>query len=151
MRLIALVAAALLAGCASDGLIDQRTLGCGPGEALSFEAGIDNATFRETGSSQNFELIVAVSNNSHEDVYVTNIRAEQTRADNAVFRVENAYRKYDQLIEEGDDHTFRLPMTSVRSGTARATGSPDRDHFFELVVTVTLSNGDSYRCPFGFR
>lgn len=149
MRLLAPLAIALLVSCSSGSdLIDSRTLRCGPGEALEIAAGIDARELSDDPIDQRFDLIVEVSNNSHEDVTVTSIRVEQPLHENARFIIENSYRQFDQVIEEGKDHTFRLPMIGRGVGL-RGTRTPTA-HAFELNVTVVLSNGDSYRCPFGF-
>lgn len=153
MKSIAFFAIALvLAACASSDsdIIDSRSLGCESGQDVSIMAGLDNGTLREDGTDNRFELVVEVSNNSHGEVTVTAIRAEQVNRDTSRYRVDSGYRKYDQLIPEGKDFAFQLPMSGRMQFVDPSTMSRDSGNPVEIAVTVTLSNGDSYRCPFVF-
>ena len=146
-RIASAAALTLLLSCAtSDGVIDQRTLECTSGQDVSIDAGFDGRIGTMEGADDRFDLVVEVSNNSHEEVTVSYIRADQMDRRNARYAVDRSYRKFDQVIEEGKDHAFRLPMT----GRALRY-DPNQVSFGqapELAVTVALSNGDSYRCFF---
>jgi hypothetical protein len=150
MKTVALLAIAFaFVSCASsDGIIDERLLDCGPGQAISIEAGLDSQfRLHEDGTEDRLDLIVEVSNNSNGDVTVKAIRAEQQHADDASYRFDSGYRKFDQVIEEGKDFTFHLPLSGrgvFRDPNVQRYG----DRGLELVVTVILANGDSHRCLF---
>lgn len=149
MKRLALLAIALLASCASsDGLIDEQLRDCGPGGDISVIAGFDNMPAGESVNEDRFDLLIEVSNNSHGEVTVKSVRLEQQHPEMASYRIQNVWRTFDQVIEEGKDETFRLPVVG-----RRAISRDSRDAMFgsrglELAVTVTLSNGDSYRCLF---
>lgn len=150
MRAFAILATALVLSCASaTGVIDSRTLDCSPGQDVSIEAGFDGELRAERAESY-FDLVVRVSNNSHRDVTVGRIRAEQRSPELSRYHVAAAYRQFDQEIEEGKDHTFRLPVTGRPAVSGRAL-SPARSAAVEMTVTVALSNGDSYRCLFAMQ
>lgn len=151
MKLIALLAIACLVSCASStDVIDERFLDCSSGQDISVMAGFDQPVGGENAAvDDRFELLVQVSNNSNGDLTVTSIRAEQSHTDSAQYRVDNAFRRFDQVVEEGKDHTFHLPMMGravYRDPRTRAVGSSTGG--LQLIVTVALSNGDSYRCAF---
>lgn len=126
-------------------MADSQSFDCGQGQDIEVRAGLDRR-IGEGAFGEQFEMLVEIANNSHEDVTVTSVRVEQLSSHNAAYRFENSYRKFDQLIEEGKDHTFHLPMSgrAVRNVGDGVTSSQG----LELVVHVLLANGDSYRCSF---
>lgn len=141
MKPTALLALVLLTACSSSmDMADSQSFDCGQGQAIEVRAGLDRR-IGEGAFGEQFEMLVEIANNSHEDVTVTSVRVEQLSADGAPYRFDNSYRKFDQLIEEGKDHTFHLPMTGR---ALNVTSSRP----LELVVHVLLANGDSYRCSF---
>lgn len=148
MRLAApLLLALLLPACSSStDLIDQRSLGCDPGQDVSIQAGLNGAREQGMGSDR-LDVVVEVSNNSHDEVTVTFVRVDQGNAGEAPYRIENSYRRFDQVIPEGEDHTFELPTTG-RINPQSSTRSISSSQGIEMIVTVGLSNGDSYRCVF---
>src|SRR5688572_28068154 len=103
MKLIALLAIALLASCVSStDVIDKRFLDCSSGQDISVMAGFDQPVGGENlDVDDRFELLVQVSNNSHGEITVTSVRAEQGHTDTAQYRVETSFRRFDQVIEEG--------------------------------------------------
>ncbi len=142
MKASALFAILLLTACSSSmDMADSQSFNCDQGQDIEVRAGLDRR-IGEGAFGEQFEMLVEIANNSHEDVTVTSIRVEQMSSDSAAYRFDNSYRKFDQLIEEGKDHTFHLPMT----GRARKLESVRSS--LELVVHVLLANGDSYRCSF---
>lgn len=144
--------ALLLLSCTSaTDVIDERTLDCSPGQDLSIMAGIGGQGAREHAMDDRIEILVDVANNSHEEVTVSFVRVDQTMRDEAPFRIENSYRKFDQVIPEGEDHTFQLPTrgSAVPQDPRRVIGG-SASQGVEVVVTVGLTNGDSYRCQFAF-
>ena len=149
MKLIAPFAIAFLVSCSSaTDVIDKRFLDCSPGQDISIMAGFDKPPGETVGVDDRFELLVSVSNNSNGEITVTSIRGEQSHTDTARYRIENTFRRFDQVIEEGKDHTFRLPMSGrpvYRDPSVREVGSSSG---LQMIVSVSLSNGDSYRCAF---
>lgn len=147
MKALALSAIVLFAACSSaTDVIDERTLPCDSGQDISVMAGVNGTLRGDLGRDDRFELLVEVSNNSHEDLYVRLIRVQQLSADDALYQIDGASQRFDQLVEEGKDHTFRLPLTGrLRTSSTRSISG---DRGIELAVTVGLTNGDSYRCVF---
>lgn len=126
-------------------VIDQRTLGCGPGEDIEVRAGLAPP---ENNIGQ-MVFLVEVANNSHEDLTVDSIMVEPARTPLGQRPLQRAAKNVDQLIAEASEHVFELPTAyeatyesldprSARQGQGR----------YEFSVTVKLTNGDSYRCPF---
>lgn len=147
MKLLsALFAILLLTGCGSSSMdmVDAQSFNCDQGQDIEVRAGLDRR-LGEGAFGEQFEMLVEIANNSHEDVTVTSVRVAQLRSDNALYRFDNSYRKFDQLIEEGKDHVFHLPMTAR---ALRDTGRVTSSQPLELAVYVLLANGDSYRCSF---
>ena len=138
----------LLASCASrDGFIDQQTLECGPGQAVTIQAGLDAQGPRMEVMDDQHSLVVLVGNNSHEEIVVKYIRVDQHPDATATYRFSGGRGSFDRTVGEGAEEEFKIPMTGrpirpefetqVRSGAA-----------VSLDVTVGLSNGDQYRCAF---
>jgi hypothetical protein len=145
MKATALFAILFLTACGSSmDVIDAEAFNCDQGQDIEVRAGLDRR-IGEGAFGEQFEMLVEIANNSHEDVTVTSVRVEQTSSENAPYRFDNSYRKFDQLIEEGKDHVFHLPMTAR---ALRSTGSVTSSQPLELAVHVLLANGDSYRCSF---
>ncbi len=146
MKLTALFAILLLAACGSSSMdmVDAQAFNCDQGQDIEVRAGLDRR-IGEAAFGEQFEMLVEIANNSHEDVTVTSVRVEQTSSESAAYRFDNSYRKFDQLIEEGKDHTFHLPMTGR---ALRTLDSVTSSRPLELLVHVLLANGDSYRCSF---
>lgn len=141
----------LVAACASsDGFIDERVLDCAPGQDVTIQAGIDTPGVQMERIDDQLTLLVEVANNTHDEIVVTFIRAEQVKDDAQMYRIESGYGKFDQTIEEGGDHVFRIPMTG-RMIAARENRTMRLKNAFQMSVSVGLSNGDVYRCLFELR
>lgn len=148
MKLTALLAIAFLTACASStDVIDSRLFNCDAGQDIEVQAGIggDRTTLHMDGTEDQFEILVEVANNSHEDVTVKSVKVDQHTPDVAAYRIDNSWRNFDQLVEEGKDHVFRLP---TRGRVQRQSMRDVTGQGIELDVTVALTNGDSYRCQF---
>lgn len=134
----------LLAACASPtAVIDKRGFQCGPGQDIEVRAGLDDGSINHEVGGQ-LKYLVEIANNSHNDVVVTSVRIDPSEQ---VEGIDSAYKVFDQLIPEGEDHVFEIP--------ASAAWTPPRDFSrqvagrrVEFRVTVALSNGDSYHCLF---
>ena len=147
MKLALLVAGALLVSCASsDDLTDRRYLGCEPGQDVSIAAGLDTGFLDDDGSEDHFNVLVEVSNNSHEDITVKTIGVDQTADDFTTYVIDRGYAEYDLVVAPGKDHTFEVPVR----GRARrsSTGTLRAPQAIDLRVVVLLADGDQYRCSF---
>jgi hypothetical protein len=142
----ALLALVLSTACSSGmDMADTQSFDCNQGQDIEVRAGLDRR-IGEGSFGEQFEMLVEIANNSHEDVTVTSIRVEQMAdSQNAQYRFDTSYRKFDELVEEGKDETFHLPMTGR---ALRNMGSVTSSQPLVLVVHVLLANGDSYRCSF---
>lgn len=146
MKTIALLAIALLTACASKDLIENRSLDCASGQDIEVQVGYEGAG-SSLGNEDRFEMLVEVANNSDDDLTVASIRVEQPSDTNATYRIDSSFRKFDQVIEEGKDHVFRLPVTG-RELPRRDTRTVTTAAASRIFVHVHLTNGDSYRCSF---
>ena len=145
---IAAVLLLLLAGCSSStDLIDEQVLDCDSGAAISVRAGLNNPTIRMERTDDQLMLVVEISNNSHEELTVKHIRAQQIGVtDSTRYRLDPVTRQFNQVIAENDDHLFELPVFGRFVGS-RLSGQRAAEEIV-LDVMVTLTNGDSYRCRF---
>ena len=152
MKTRLLLALLLVAGCASkDGFIDRQQFECEPGQVVSILAGLDaqGSASMEGVMDDQHTLLVLVGNNSHEDMVVKTIRAEQAAGPSDTYRFNNAYRTVNQTIPEGKEAEIKIPMT----GRPIASEFGERNVYrsVSMAVTVALGNGDSYRCLFEIR
>jgi len=138
----------LLAACASPtAVIDKRSFRCGPGQDIEVRAGIvDPLASRESAGPMVYLLEIA--NNSHHDVTVKYIRLEP-RGD-TIDGATTVSRHLDQLIPEGKDHVFEIPVSDVWVSSRQFARRLD-DPRVRFAATVTLANGDSYHCEFEAR
>jgi hypothetical protein len=141
----------LAVACASkDGFIDQVAMECEPGQEVTIQAGLDTPSMQMERIDDQLTLLVEVSNNSHRELVVTFIRAQQVPDDMQRYRLQNGYRKVDQPIEEGKSHLFKIPMTGRVAGvSSESLGRANPQ--IGLDVTVGLTNGNVYHCRFGVR
>lgn len=146
MRVLAAAAIALLVSCSSTDVIDRRYLDCEPGQDVSIAAGLDAAYLNEDGSEDHFNVLVEVSNNSHEDITVDAIGVDQMADELTTYTVDRAYRKYGRVIPPGKDHTFELPTRG--RAVKRSMQSLTASRGIEIRVVVLLEGGDQYRCSF---
>ncbi|HKR65997.1 MAG TPA: hypothetical protein VJZ00_19855 [Thermoanaerobaculia bacterium] len=149
MKTILVALLLLTFGCASkDGFIDQRTLECGPGQIVTIDAGL--AAFTGTpmeGVDDQHTLLVVVGNNSHEDIVVKAVRADQAPDATSVYRFNSGYRNFNQTIAEGEEAEFKVPM-SGRGVRPEVAANARANSDVALDVMVVLGNGDAYRCRF---
>lgn len=155
MKSIALIAVLLLTACSSgSGLIDQRVMDCGSGQDIDIIAGIQQAggRGREFGGDRAV-MVVNVANNTHGEVTIVNIGADQITDAHTVYVYDRGNLNPDATLAEGEEKTFELPLTG------RRVNSPDLRDQEELrrenepvlmAVRVRLSNGDSYVCRYSF-
>jgi len=138
----------LLAACASPtAVIDKRGFRCGPGQDIEVRAGLDDGSINHEVGGQ-LQYLVEIANNSHNDVVVKSVRIEPDGE--KIEGVDSAYKVFDELIAEGEDHVFEIPASGAwipRSGFAGQVAG----RRVEFRVTVALSNGDSYHCLFSAR
>ncbi|HEV7241920.1 MAG TPA: hypothetical protein VGQ36_22000 [Thermoanaerobaculia bacterium] len=135
----------LLAACASPtAVIDNRGFRCGPGQDIEVRAGLDDGSINNEVGGE-LKYLVEIANNSHNDVVVTSVTIEP--GGERVYGVDSAYKVFDQLIAEGDAHLFEIPASDVWSRMHESV-RPAPGRRVEFRVTIVLSNGDSYHCPF---
>lgn len=136
----------LAGGCASDGFVQGQTIGCGPGENVTVEVGLDSPTGRLETSERGMSLLVLVANNGHEEIRVQSVRVQQMTdiGGDQPLEISPASGRFDQAIAGGDDYTFELPATVRLTGRRSSTVTSA----VALDVSVGLSNGDVYRCRF---
>jgi hypothetical protein len=139
----------LLAGCASQpDFIDETVALCEPGQPIDFRVGLDRPEIDVSMSDRHANVVVEVANNSDAEVTVRSIRVEQTALENSRgYRIDPVFREFDQTIEEGKDHLFRLPVVG-RLGSDDLSRMQRSAGTLSAWVTVSLSNGEAYRCQF---
>ena len=136
-----LLSLVLFAACASPTAIKTQHFRCEPGDPLSVAAGYDPGT--QAGDLGEREFLVEVSNNSHQEVTVTSVRVEPSDRNRGLASV---YEKTDVTLAGGEDHLFHLRAPSAFGSGSQSMLGPSG--VVEFQVTVVLSNGDAYRCPF---
>lgn len=154
MRSIVLGSLLLLAaGCSSaTAMNDSEVRECGPGQALEIQAGIEAVGGRSSmDPGDEVAFLVEVANNSHQDVVVKQVRIEPERTGRGTGALEPVYRSVNQEIAQGKDHLFRFPAVQrmiSATETERRPKRPLKETTPRMTVTVTLADGDSYRCHF---
>ncbi|HYI13170.1 MAG TPA: hypothetical protein VEK57_29250 [Thermoanaerobaculia bacterium] len=147
---LVLLALLLTASCATtkDGFVNDTIHQCAPGDPVSIEAGVEaldgDLGDRSEITTERLMVRVRVTNLTDDDIEVTAIRTEQN-SETTAYRIENAYRKFNETIPEGEDHIFEIPSNGQRTRTSPGYVTTRR---VELTVTVQLASGDVYRCRF---
>jgi len=146
-RALTLLSLSLLAACASnDGFIENNKR-CGPGDEVGIEAGWGTPGSAMERNSNQLTLLVRVFNNSNGEIRVKRVYADpMTMERDSPYEVERGSLDPNQVIAEGDEATFEVPMIGRRRLDARAgtRANPSVD----LSVTVLLEPDQSYRCRF---
>lgn len=151
MKVTALLSVLLLsAACASnDGFVRDTVKTCQPGADLEIQAGIDAGAPNNERFDDQIDMIVEVSNNSHEDVTVKTIRVDPSHADSGRVDVVGGSKEVDEDVPEAQSKMFEIPITVRRRGVL-GPQSPSRvtAQWVDFAVTVVLSDGEAYRCSF---
>jgi len=152
MKKLALLPVLLLTLACSSAtkLSDDRVFDCSPGQDLEVNAGLEavgNRAVLQPGEEAAF--LVEVANNSHEDVTIASIRIDPSTMSKTTVEIEPTFSAVNYELAQGKDHLFRFP-TRVRT-TPLTEPQPQARSFTSsasLRVTLTLTNGDAYRCSF---
>lgn len=151
MKVTALLSVLLLsAACASnDGFVRDTVKTCQPGADLEIQAGIDAGAPNNERFDDQIDMIVEVSNNSHEDVTVKTVRVDPSHADSGRVDVVGGSKEVDEDVPEAQSKMFEIPITVRRRGVL-GPQSPSRvtAQWVDFAVTVVLSDGEAYRCSF---
>ena len=145
MKALIAALALLAAACSSTSVIDQRVLGCEAGGDLMIRAGLQGPARGMERVDDRLMMLIEVSNNTHHEIVVEQIRVEQTHTATRGYRLDPLYLKVDRTIAEDDDYTFELPMTGRWAGDA-VRYENERENQLDLVMSLFLGNGDVYRC-----
>lgn len=140
------IAFVFFVSCSSTDVIDRRYLDCEPGQDVSIAAGLDAAYLHDDGTEDHFNVLVEVSNNSHDDITVDAIGVDQLADELTSYTVDRGYGKYGLVITPGKDHTFELPVHG--RAVKRSMQSLTASRGIEIRVAVLLEGGDQYRCSF---
>lgn len=152
MKVTALLSVLLLsAACASnDGFVKDTVKTCQPGADLEIQAGIDAGTSTNERFDDQLEMLVEVSNNSHEDVTVKTVRVDPSQADSSRgMDVVGGSKEFNEDVPEAQSKMFEIPIPVRRRGVL-GPQSPARvtAQWVDFAVTVVLSDGEAYRCSF---
>jgi hypothetical protein len=148
MKSIVTIAALLflLTACASnDGFVDQEIDTCQSGDELELRAGVGQASMFADGRAT---VAVEVSNNSTEDVTISNVRVDPTSPDPQRFDVVGGAVTTPQEIKEGESHTFEVPITLRIKDQDAAVRQRGYAIAVEAAVSVKTTSGISSRCRF---
>jgi hypothetical protein len=140
----------LAAACASPTAVIRNTFDCSPGQDLEIRAGMGDPQ-RSGERIGQYMFLVEVANNSNQDLTVKSILVEadpSARRRGSELAIERAQKTFNETIPEGTEHVFELPATSFGSGVGRSLEEQTMPGPIEFYVTVGLTNGDAYRCPF---
>lgn len=150
MKTIAFCSILLFAACASPTAVIRNTFDCAPGQDLEVRAGLGDPT-RTGEQTGQYVFLVEVANNSHGDLTVTSVRVDPRDSQQRIRRdtpIQGASKEVDETIEAGTEHLFELPATAFGAFPSRDVVDQVLPGPIEFVVTISLTNGDSYRCPF---
>ena len=152
MKVTVLLSVLLLsAACASnDGFVKDTVKTCQPGADLEIQAGIDAGGSATDRMGDQLQMLVEVSNNSHEDVTVKTVRVDPSHADSGRgMDVVGGSKEVDEDVPEAQSKMFEIPITVRRRGVL-GPQSPARvtAQWVDFAVTVVLSDGEAYRCSF---
>ena len=135
-------------GCASKGLVvDENFYGCDEGRDVSISIALSAPQAGFEGSVDELTMIVDVRNDGTTDIEVMAIRVEPGPKAHDRYRLERSYRKYGRVIAPRGEDVFELPVSGARL-PASATGNLNPSDTLEIVVSVYLEGGDTYRCEF---
>lgn len=158
MRTIALLSLLLVAAsCATSsspsfGIRENRVNGdCQHGDLEVLAAFSDIQSGGESLGDR-LTFAVQVANNSRKDVVVKQITVEDVPLETARYRIDRAFKTFNETIKENEDHTFEIPITGRVAGVdGRNVQRSGRGDEIEVVVTVWLEGGESYRCHYAVR
>lgn len=136
-----------LTACASSTAMKQEVFDCSPGQDLEIRAGLGDP---QSGERFGYVFLVEVANNSNEELTVERVRVDTRQSEGSSRQgaaPQGGGKTYDQTIAPGTEHVFEL------ASTAPATMTPGLWNVvvpgeFELLATVKLTNGETYRCSF---
>src|SRR5688500_6613440 len=100
-----------LACSSSDGLISSAFEG-GPGQPISVAIADVSASplpLNREGTVREYVVRDEVSNNTHDPVTVTGVTITPENAQ-AAFQVERTSRRFNEMIDPGNDHIFDVPL-----------------------------------------
>jgi hypothetical protein len=138
---IALLAFVLLAGCASNSIVQSNTYVNQPGDPI--EITVEGLDVKQAfAGEQSFAMQVVVANNSDLDVTVTNLGVFQNSVGGGLI-VQPVNAAYDVTIEPAKEHPFEVALRATRAGENSAMSSYNTP-VIALRIVVTLSNGDRY-------
>jgi hypothetical protein len=145
----ALLAVVLLAlGCASQGVaIDEDFRSCDDARDVSIAVALSEPRSLVEGSVEALTMMVEVDNHDTSDIEVMAIRVEPGPKAHDRYRLERSYRKFDRVIAPRAGDAFELPVSGSPL-PAPATGNLKPSDTLEVVVSVYLKGGDTYRCEF---
>ena len=145
MKTIALFTILLLASCASStGVIDKRAFNCGPGQDIEVRAGLEDPLSGEGAQLGQIVFLVEVANNSDADLTVDNISIDPVTRSGV--ELQGVSKTFKQDIASAAEEIFRLPASDF--GKVLIGDQSTLPRRMEFRVTVRLTNGDTYRCPF---
>lgn len=148
MKSIVAIAALLLllTSCASnDGFVDQEVDTCQSGDELELQAGMGQASMFADGRAT---VVIEVSNNSSNDVTVSQVRVDPQSPDPQRFEVMGGTVTTPQDIKQGESHTFEVPITVRIKDQAAAPRQRGYAIALEAAVSVKTTSGISSRCRF---
>ena len=145
MKTIAFCSILLLTSCASStGVVDKRAFNCDSGQDIEVRAGLDDPLHSETAVLGQVTFLVEIANNADHELTVDTISIDPvTRVD---MELKGVSTRFNQAIPSADDHVFRLAASDF--GKILIGDERTLPRNFQFRVTVRLTNGDTYRCPF---
>ena len=134
----------LLVGCGTSSGLEVHTYPGGPGQPISVGiASVDNSiTIEDPDGSRQHTVQVEVSNVS--DVVLTVTQISIRTEGSSAFQVYPTVQKLNEMIDPGKDHLFEV---NVRGRFVRQF-RPEESKTVDLLIIVSLSNGDSYSYTF---
>ena len=140
-----------LAACGSSdqfGIPDKRVVNDCEHGGVEVRVGLNGGQPGMERTEDHLTFAVEVANNLREDIVVTRIRIDPTPDEMSPYQLSPTGGSFSETIPENEEHLFELPVTLRTAFVDRNRQTVSRN-FLEVVVTVVLQNGDSYRCRYG--
>ena len=147
-RLLPLLLLVLACASSDDGYVDSEMIDCAEmGNAVSVQlvdAQFGSMQMGVRDFSVPVEFKLEVSNNTDHHIIVRQIGISGGDA-SSPFRIDAGWNKVNEMIDEGAEHVFTVQALGRQTREIRRGESTS----MEVRTSVTLENGEIYRCGFG--
>ena len=135
-----------LAGCASsDGYPSPALNNCADRSELSVDAYLNLPKIMMERTRDELTMVVALGNNTDRDIDVKSIRVEPGRTAQQRYALESGFITVNETLKSNEDKQYEIPM---RGAAGMREDSTPMDNRIEVVLTISLGDGTTYRCQY---